>query len=270
MMPRNYPLTWLFVIATVCVDLALFITANPHSAMVGEGAPFYIYNFGIPAQFSALAIWAVMGKSHRLSRAAWVTLAFGSLLFLTWAIEGWFSRESITSNFIQFFAALIGVGLLRAAGVGKPLDDTADSLRFSLVEMFGWTMVVALWAFALRFATANFIIDAYWWVWIVTASVAPLVVTPILFANLSLGSRPFALLALYLFTLIAYAIGKRFMDGPMPLWALSMAITQITYISAWWAVVRTDETMQERRAVTAASNEKLKVFDPQEESDSSQ
>jgi hypothetical protein len=173
--------------------------------------------------------------------------------------------ESITFSFIQFFAVLLGVGLLKVGGVGKHLGSSAESLRFSLVEIFGWTMIVALWAFALRFAGVNFIIDAYWWVWIVTASVAPLVVTPILFANLSLGARPFALLAVYLFALIAYAIGKRFMEGPLPLWALSMAITQITYISAWWAVVRTDEVMQERRAVTAEANEKLKVFNPRDE-----
>jgi hypothetical protein len=75
------------------------------------------------------------------------------------------------------------------------------------------------------------------------------------------------LLAADLFTLIAYAIGKRFMDGPMPLWALSMAVTQITYISAWWAVVRTDEVMQERRAVTADDRTKLAIFDPQEDHD---
>jgi hypothetical protein len=265
-MPRNYPLTWLFIVATVCVDAAvLFSTSAGSVSSADTGLRFYAWNYAIPAQFSCLAVWAVYGTTHRLAKAAWVTLACGLLLVLTWhTVEPSFRVETISFNFIQLFAVLLGVGLLRAGGVGRHLADSIESLRFSLVEIFGWTMVVALWAFALRFAGVNFIIDAYWWVWIATASIAPLVVTPILFANLSLGSRPFALLAAYLFTLIAYAIGRRFMNGPMPLWALSMAITQITYISAWWAVVRTDEVMQERRAVTAASSEKLKVFDPQD------
>jgi hypothetical protein len=266
-MPRNYPLTWLFIIATLCVDGAVLFSTNAGSVSAAEtGLRFYVWNYAIPAQFGCLAVWAVFGRTHRLVKAAWITLACGLLLALTWyTVEPSFRVESITFSFIQFFAVLLGVGLLKVGGVGKHLGSSAESLRFSLVEIFGWTMIVALWAFALRFAGVNFIIDAYWWVWIVTASVAPLVVTPILFANLSLGARPFALLAVYLFALIAYAIGKRFMEGPLPLWALSMAITQITYISAWWAVVRTDEVMQERRAVTAEANEKLKVFNPRDE-----
>ena len=83
-------------------------------------------------------------------------------------------------------------------------------------------------------------------------------------SNVTLGSRPFGLLAVYLFALIAYAIGNRFMDGPLPFWALSMAITQITYISAWWAMLRTDEVMQERTAVTENARMKLSVYKPHE------
>lgn len=266
-MPRNYPLTWLFIIATVCVDAAVLLTSAAGSVLRDDtGMRFYAWNYVLPAQFSCLAVWAVYGTSQRLVKATWVTLACGLLLALTWyTVEPAFRVETISFNFIQFFAVLIGVGLLRVAGVGKQLTKTDEPFQISLVEIFGWTMIVALWAFGLRFAGVNFLIDAYWWVWIVTAAVAPLAVTPILFANVSLGSRPFALLAVYLFALIAYAIGKRFMEGPLPLWALSMAVTQITYISAWWAVVRTDEVMQERRAVTTDARTKLAVFDPQDE-----
>lgn len=265
-MPRDYPLTWLFIIATVCVDIAVLFSTSAGSVSSAEtGLRFYVWNYAIPAQFSCLAVWAVFGKTHRLAKAAWVTLACGLLLTLTWyTVEPSFRVETISFSFIQFFVVFAGVGLLRICRVGQHLLESAEPFRFSLVEIFGWTMIVALWAFALRFAGVNFIIDTYWWVWIATAAVAPLLITPILFANLSLGARPFALLAVYLFTLIAYAIGKRFMDGPMPLWALSMAVTQITYISAWWAVVRADEVMQERRAVSKVSREKLKVFDPHE------
>ena len=266
-MPRNYPLTWLFIIATVCVDAAVLLSAAWGSVLTDDsGLRFYVWNYALPAQFSCLAVWAIYGKTHRLAKAAWVTLACGLLLALTWwTVEPAFRVETISFNFIQFFAVLLGVALLRACGVGaEPATDQPESLRFSLVEMFGWTMIVALWSFALRLAGVNFIIDAYWWVWIATAAIAPLVVTPVLFANVTLGSRPFGLLAVYLFALIAYAIGNRFMDGPLPFWALSMAITQITYISAWWAMLRTDEVMQERTAVTENARMKLSVYKPHE------
>lgn len=267
-MPRNYPLTWLFIIATVCVDVAVLFTTDWGSVSSADtGLRFYVWNYAIPAQFSCLAVWAIYGKTQRLAKAAWITLACGLLLALTWyTVEPMFRVETISFNFIQFFVVLAGVGLQRAGGIGKHSPTEANELvRFSLVEIFGWTMIVALWAFALRFAGVNFIVDAYWWVWLVAAALAPLLVAPILFANLSLGARPFALLTLYLTTLIAYAIGRRFMDGPLPLWALSMALTQITYISAWWAVVRTDEVMQERRAVTEDAREKLAVYQPGDE-----
>lgn len=267
-MPRNYPLTWLFIIATVSVDAAVLLSAAWGSVLSDDsGLRFYVWNYALPAQFSCLAVWAIYGKTHRLARGAWVTLACGLLLALTWAtVEPAFRVESISFSFIQFFAVLGGVGLLRACGVGaEKRDDNHQHVRFPLVEMFGWTMIVALWAFGLRLAGMNFIIDAYWWVWIATATVAPLVVTPVLYARLTLGARPFALMAVYLMALIGYALGKRFMDGPLPFWALSMAITQITYISAWWALVRTDEVMQERRAVTENSREKLKMSEPPQE-----
>jgi hypothetical protein len=41
-----------------------------------------------------------------------------------------------------------------------------------------------------------------------------------------------------------------------------MAITQVTYISAWWSVVRMDEVMKERRGIPESSREKLKAFEP--------
>jgi hypothetical protein len=265
-MPRNYPLTWLFIIATVCVDLAILFMSERGSALLeNAGSRFYLYNFVLPAQFSTLAIWGVMGKTHRLTRAAWITLAFGSLMFFTWFVEGPLSGESIALSFIQFFTVLGGTALLRACGVGKHKNGKENQLvRFSLVEMFGWTIVVALWAFALRFALAGMIVDLYLVVWIVVASLSPVLLVPILYCAMSTVSRLLWLTALYLLALLAYVVGSNYMEGPMPLWALSMAITQITYISAWWAVVRMDEVMQERRTVSEDARAKLAVYDPKE------
>jgi hypothetical protein len=264
---RDYPLTWLFIVATVCVDLVVLFTTDWGSALLEDsGLRFYLYNFGLPAQFSTLAVWGVMGKTHRLSRAAWIALAFGSLLLLTWTVEGPFlSGESMAFNFIQFFTVLGGTAIWRACGLGRPAYvESREPIRFSLVEMFGWTIIVALWAFALRYALGGMIVDKYLIVWIAVASLSPVLLVPILYHQLTTVSRLLWLTSAYLLALLAYVIGQRYMNGPMPLWALSMALTQITYISAWWAVVRMDEAMQERRAVSKNARAKLAVFEPRQ------
>ena len=43
--------------------------------------------------------------------------------------------------------------------------------QFSLVELFGWTCVVALWAFAIHHAD----LAHYWWYWLAGMVVGPLV-----------------------------------------------------------------------------------------------
>jgi len=116
----------------------------------------------------------------------------------------------------------------------------------------------------MRFAGVDFLIDKYLIVWIVAASLAPLLLVPVLFGRVSTGWRLLGFLGVYIVTFAAYGVSAKWMDGPLPLWAFSMAITQITYISAWWAVVRMDEVMQERRAVIASSEQKLALYDPQE------
>lgn len=263
-MPRHYPLTWLFIIATVCVDLVILFTTDKSSAMLeNAGARFYLYNFGLPAQFSTLAIWGVMGKTHRLARAAWITLAFGSLMFLTWLVEGPISGESFALNFIQFFTVAVAAALWRAVGFGR--RSSQEPIRISLVEMFGWTMVVALWAFAVRFALGGAIVDAYTIVWIVAASVAPVLIVPVLYGRLSTVSRLLWLTALYLLAMLSYAIGTNYMEGPMPLWAFGMALVQLIYISAWWSMVRMDEALQQRHAVSENAQAKLAVYRTEEE-----
>ena len=260
---RNYPLTCLFIIATICVDLVLLLKADQDGGwfFAHSGPLFYVYNFALPAQCSLLAIWVVMGSGQLLVRAAYVTAAFGALLLLIGMSEGPATgSESVAFNFVQFFTVLCGSALARWGGIG--IRTNAEEIRFSLIEMFGWTMIVALWAFALRYALSGMIVDIYLIEWFVGASLSPVLLVPILYCQLSTVARLLWLTSLYLFALSAYVVGSNFMIGPMPLWTFAMALTQITYISAWWAVMRMDEAMQERRAISAAIREKLAVFEP--------
>jgi hypothetical protein len=266
---RNYPLTWLFIIATVSVDLAVLLAAERGAdGSSAAGVWFYVWNYALPAQFGALALWAVYGATHRLAKGAWVTLAFGFLLVLTWyTVEGPYRAESVAFNFIQIFVVVCGAAFFKLCRIVSQPARHNESFQFSLIEIFGWTMIVALWAFAVRFASTGFLLDGYWALWIATATMAPLMLIPVLFSNSSPVARLVKLVGLYLLSFLAYVVGSRYMQGPLPLWAFSMAITQTTYISAWWAVVRMDEVMQERRAVTVASREELALYEPTKSDD---
>lgn len=263
---RNYPLTTLFIIATVCVDVVVVLTSEGNNELdINSGFRFYLWNFGIPAQVGALALWAIFGGSHRLTKGAFITFLGGAILLLHWVLlPEMFLNEHTFINLLQMLIAMGGAALLRLCGIGKPEKISAQSFRFSLMEIFGWTMIVALWAFAFRSAAARIPVDKYFMIWLLAASAGPLLVAPALFSKLSALMRLTALIMAYLIAFVIYAIASYYLpDEPIVNWAFGMAIAQITYIAAWWAVMRMDEGMQRRREMTNPSREKLTLFDPE-------
>ncbi len=267
-MLRSRPLTWLFILATLCVDLALILGARRNGAIqASEGLAFFVYNYGLPAQISVLAIWAVLSRVHRLVKAAWVTLAGGLLLLMTWwVIESAYRGELVAFCFLQLSLVLLGCILWLKLGwislLSETTDEVQEKFQFSLVEIFGWTIIVAFWAFALRFADFRIITQDLWWIWLGCAVLIPLCIVLVFFKQLLPGTRLLRLMVAYLFALVLYGIARIYDKGPLPSWAFAMAITQITYITAWWAVMRMDAVMVERKEVTAASRERLAIFDP--------
>jgi hypothetical protein len=264
-MLRKYPLTTLFILATICVDVALVASSSRQDLLNSDsGWPFYLWNFLIPSQISVLALWSVFGKTHRLTKAATVTLAGGVITLVHWLLfEERLFNEATVFNLFQIIVVVIGALGFRLCGVGQSDSETDSGFQFSLVEMFGWSMIVALWAFAFRSALANFPVDGYTVIWMVAATVAPLLIAPVLFGRLSTTARLVGLISAYLSAFMIYRLVEQQLPGEqIVLWAFGMAVTQITYISAWWAVTRMDEAMQERQAVSDASREKLKVFEP--------
>jgi hypothetical protein len=273
-MLRKYPLTTLFIIATVCVDVALVGTARQFRDEIdlSDGFRFYIFSFGIPSQLSVLALWAAFGKLRPLTMAAWVTFACGAILLMHWVLLApALLDEHITLHLLQVFIVVIGAIFFRIVGVGKPDTNAEQPFQFSLVEMFGWTMIVALWAFAFRASSGRILLDRYFIIWLVASTIAPLMVAPVLYGKFSTAMRLVGLVSVYLLVLLSYVIVLYYFDKPVPAndwvfpifhWAFGLVFTQISYISAWWAVIRMDEAMQERQAITEASREKLKLFEP--------
>jgi hypothetical protein len=261
---RKYPLTTLFIVATVCVDVALVVSTKQQDLLERSGWKFYLWNFLVPSQISMLALWSVFGKTHRLTKAAAVTLAGGSLILAHWMLfEVQLFNEATVFNLFQIIIVVIGALVFRLCGISSSTSENDKRFQFSLVEMFGWSMIVALWVFAFRSALANFPVDGYTAIWMLAATVPPLLIAPVLFGKLSAIARVVGVMATYLAVFFVYWIVDQRLPGEqIVLWAFGMAITQISYISAWWAVMRMDEAMQERQAISEASREKLRVFEP--------
>jgi hypothetical protein len=123
-------------------------------------------------------------------------------------------------------------------------------------------MIVAIWAFAIRFATTEIANDSSWAWWTSAAILPPLLLIPVLCRPSTPTKRAVGLTSIYFISIFIFLAVARDNKGPLPKWGLFMAIAQVTYISAWWAMMRMDEAMQERRANSATSREKLAIFVP--------
>jgi hypothetical protein len=146
-MLRERPLTWLFILATVVVDLAISVTREePISGGVLIG------------QVAAIAIWTVIGHPHRLIRGSLLVVAVGGLAALT---EG-FVNYSRSLAFMAAYAvamvstSLIVVWLRNQVRIRFNCDPPPAPLRVPLIELFGWTIVVAVASFGARYMEPSF------------------------------------------------------------------------------------------------------------------
>jgi len=142
---RDRPLTWLFVIATVCVDVV--------GQLLFDSIQFWLA-FG---QLSAVAIWLVMGKVHRLAR-------FGVFLAVISFVAGrssnpgdWIFPENFFLTMLVVYTVCVVLAVCpivffrfwirsRKQTVGRK-----NPWQFPLIELFGWTIIVAYASFACRF-----------------------------------------------------------------------------------------------------------------------
>jgi len=209
---RDRPLTWLFVATTVCIDLVMILpTLFPVQASVSprflhEYVPRLILSIGVPAQLSLAALWAATSPATRLARGATLTAAV-YLAFLSALLFGLPRQQVILYFFAPTLVVWGGSLTLELAGLlpgWRPMDAATtppqgtrsldprlmESLglkvsdrspekrpwQFSLVELFGWTCVVALWAFAVRHAD----LAPYSWSWLARAVVVPILLVVLL------------------------------------------------------------------------------------------
>jgi len=140
---RDRPLTWLFVIATVCVDLVFVVTQGD------SGQISFFLSGSLFGQIAVLAIWAVRGPIHRLLR-------FSCLVLGAWLWVHYIIPEKGVLEFVFFYAATIFaftlfVEVMRNLPRGVASDmQRRKQWQVPLIEFFGWTIIVAIVSFGCR------------------------------------------------------------------------------------------------------------------------
>ena len=236
---RDRPLTWLFIGATISVDLVMILPMLFPSAMLDDYFPKLIITIGVPMQLSLVAIWAATSDRYRLMRGAvlviWgVTLA---MRLLGW-LPGWNSR--CTSECAAVPSLWEPPPFLReppmSAMESQDEDKTIEKLRpwqFSVVELFGWSCIVALWAYALHHAILR---PHPWGWWLARATMVPLLMVGLLGGPGSWRLRCGCVglvIGLMLFMQRAYGVAV----------LSAFYLIPVVYLALWYAVRRLDGKM---------------------------
>jgi hypothetical protein len=155
---RQRPLTWLFLIATASLDAAALATDNESG----------FANALALGQLFIASGWLVVGRSHRLIRAAVFVSAIGLLTAPDYVIPRLRGRFYIDLVWPHLLGMLIAMGLAAAAAAwwwlamarltsrGLKEFRRAD-WQFPLAELFGWMIVVAAASAGVRLADFSLI-----------------------------------------------------------------------------------------------------------------
>jgi hypothetical protein len=135
---REQPVTWLFLIATACVD-AVGVSHDFEQPWLGALAMGQIY---------AASIWLVHGLSHRLARAgvfvATIVILASPDFLLGQNRAGEWRLVLATLMTFAFTTALLCWIVVQIRRNHVRESETPTPWRFSIVELLGWMIVVAV------------------------------------------------------------------------------------------------------------------------------
>ena len=140
---RDRPLTWLFILASIAVDSVMFFSG-----------PRAVFEGILVGQIAAVAIWAAIGQSHRLTRGSLLVVAVGVLAIVPYRS---FDLYSHTLTFMAAYALVIVVTSLFIVWLRNQVRIRFDGereeapLKIPLIEFFGWTIVVAIASLGARY-----------------------------------------------------------------------------------------------------------------------
>ena len=256
------PLTWLFVVATICVDLIAIGPQNLSSS-------FGLFQWGIYlGQAAVLGCWLSVGARHRLERGA--LFVVGQLVLTTvYCLRLPSGTLGLWGQVIPPFAFF---GVMAAVGVfvGKVCFsrfqmssrvERSNVLRYSLMELIGWTVVVAIAAASLRHAELLSIVKIpRFLLFFLGFSMNIGVFTELLFSrdryrHALLFSLAFSSALYYFFFLKVLGISY-------PPYVLAFVVS-MAYVMLWIVVSRLDATSLARRALQTSSDDQTSPLPPQ-------
>ena len=146
---RDWPVCWLFLLATATVDAALL-----SGSAVSPWAAGWVVG-----QMMVLGLWVVHGEMHRLLRGAIFVAGLGGLSWLVatviepFFLQRWFALLAATlaiqGSVAAAAAATAWASRNRQRGAGVAIDEP---WQYPLIEIFGWTIIVAAASVLLRYA----------------------------------------------------------------------------------------------------------------------
>jgi hypothetical protein len=248
---RSWPLTWLFFLAALSVAVAHGLRDDNSLVMIAI----------LTGQVFVVAGWAAAGKSHRLARGGLLVVAPLASALSVASFEG--SPSGIPEVLagmmilcaVVFLTTYLCLFLHRAA-IAQVESSDASLWRFSIVEVLGWTAVVAIASFTASKAHLPPLEHIYG-VWQIALSA---VVAGVL-VGLFLAPPPRhdrTSLALAIGIVGAYFLGVNWIEDFDSEDAISMGGT-FSYVALWTLVVRLDEHAASSAREISASPEATSV-----------
>lgn len=151
------PLTWLFLMATACID-AVGFSADPEAAWV-DGF--------VLGQLIVVGAWFALGRSHRLARAATLIAVIGAFTlpdFLAdhrggFIITGPYLLGAVVVLSVSAAALTWGWQMLGRAAFGRAKPASSPSWRYPVAEILGWMTIVAVAVAAMQRAEFQFLLE---------------------------------------------------------------------------------------------------------------
>lgn len=256
---RERPLTWLFLIATLCLD-AMALSTNNES---------HFANGLALGQLFVASGWLVLGRAHRLARAAVFICVIGLLTAPDYIIPRLKSNFYVDLTWPVILALLIAMGVSTVAnaalwlGLARLTSRGLKEFRrahwqFPLAELFGWTIIVAVASVGMRLADFSYMDDpkdiatGFGLTYLAGAMMA------LILGDYNDGRRLPAIgaivMAAVMLSLVAIALAKS-----LPLDAQLVAVGSLAYTACWCVALKLDWRKAARDAAAVEASP-LKLF----------
>jgi hypothetical protein len=127
---RDRPLSWLFIAATVCLDILLVVKDRPES---WTGA-------FLQGQLSVVSAWAAIGAAHPLIRGAALVLSGPAVTYLGFGYD----LASEEGEHVLGAALVSNVFIFITTFLGSCQWRRVKTWRFSVADLLGWMIIVAI------------------------------------------------------------------------------------------------------------------------------